>query len=71
MINFCNRQELLSLLKELKENYPFKRFVFFSLLAYTGLRKGEALALTWRDIDFKHQTLTVNKTLAVGKMELP
>ncbi|EAC9455206.1 site-specific integrase, partial [Listeria monocytogenes] len=25
------------------------------------------LALTWRDIDFKHQTLTVNKTLAVGK----
>ncbi|MFL0439034.1 tyrosine-type recombinase/integrase [Enterococcus pernyi] len=67
VINFCDRQELLSLLKELKENYPFKRFVFFSLLAYTGLRKGEALALTWRDIDFKHQTLTVNKTLAVGK----
>lgn len=67
MTNFCDRQELLSLLKELKENYPFKRFVFFSLLSYTGLRKGEALALTWRDIDLKHQTLIVNKTLAVGK----
>ena len=67
VINFYDRNELLKLLNELKSNYPFKRFVFFSLLAYTGLRKGEALALTWRDIDFKHHTLTVNKTLAVGK----
>lgn len=67
VIKFYDRKELLKLLNVLKANYPFKRFVFFSLLAYTGLRKGEALALTWRDIDFKHQTLTVSKTLAVGK----
>lgn len=65
--NFYSRQELLELLKELKNNYPIKRFVFFSLLAYTGIRKGEALALTWKDINFKHHTLTITKTMAIGK----
>ena len=28
----------------------------------TGLRRGEALALTWNDIDFEKRTITVNKT---------
>lgn len=35
----------------------------FTLIARTGLRIGEALALTWNDIDFENGTLTVNKTL--------
>jgi integrase len=35
----------------------------FTLLARTGIRIGEALALTWDDIDFENKTLTVNKTL--------
>lgn len=65
--NFYSRQELLDLLKELRKHYPLKRFVFFSLLAYTGVRKGEALSLTWKDIDFKNRTLTVSKTIAIGK----
>lgn len=30
---------------------------------YTGLRRGELLALTWNDVDFKNRTLTVNKQL--------
>jgi integrase len=30
---------------------------------YTGLRKGELLALTWQDIDFEKRTITVNKQL--------
>lgn len=66
-LNFLERDELLKTLDILKKKYPFKRYVFFSLLAYTGLRKGEALALTWRDIDFQNKTLTVNKTVASGK----
>lgn len=37
---------------------------FFNTLYFTGLRKGEAQALTWNDIDFERKTLTVNKTLA-------
>lgn len=33
--------------------------VFFEVLAYTGLRVGEALALRWRDIDFDKKELQV------------
>lgn len=29
---------------------------------YTGMRKAEIQALTWKDIDFKHATITVNKS---------
>jgi integrase len=36
--------------------------VFF-LAAYTGMRKGEILALTWDDIDFEEKTININKTL--------
>lgn len=36
---------------------------FFSFLFYTGMRKGEVLALNWNDIDFNTNLITVNKTL--------
>lgn len=40
---------------------PFGLFPF--LLLCTGLRKSEALALTWEDIDFKTKTISVTKSL--------
>ena len=40
---------------------------FYRLLAFSGLRVGEALALTWSDIDFEARTLTVNKNLSQTK----
>ena len=36
--------------------------VLFKLLYFTGVREGEALALTFNDIDFDKKTLTINKT---------
>lgn len=39
----------------------------FRLLAYTGMRKGEALSLTWADIDFNNKTVLINKALSRGK----
>ena len=33
------------------------------ILLHTGLRIGEALALEWCDLDFKHEKLRVYKTL--------
>lgn len=40
------------------------QLILFKLLSSTGLRRSEALALTWKDIDLDKQTLSVNKTLA-------
>ena len=49
--------------------YYFALFdqTFYRLLAFSGLRGGEALALTWKDIDFEEKTLTVNKNLSQTK----
>jgi integrase len=38
-------------------------YLFFTLLAYTGLRQGEAIALKWTDIDFDNETISVNRTI--------
>jgi len=38
-------------------------YVPLMIMYYTGLRLGECLGLTWDNIDFKAQTLTVNKAL--------
>ena len=37
--------------------------LFVKLLLYTGLRKGEALGLMWKDIDFDHCSLAVNRSI--------
>ncbi len=38
-------------------------YALFMLLAYTGMRIGEALALTWQDLDFEESTVSISKTL--------
>ena len=40
----------------------YQRSALFYLLATTGMRKGEALALTWQDVDLVNDTVTINKT---------
>ncbi|MGX6962955.1 site-specific integrase [Vagococcus xieshaowenii] len=65
--NFFSREELLFFLDFVKENFSTDRYLFFHLLAFTGIRKGEALALNWSDIDFKEKQLSIVKTLAVGE----
>jgi len=39
-------------------------YIYFMLLATTRLRKSEALALLWSDINFKKKPVDVNKTSA-------
>lgn len=52
--------EDIKLVKE-STGCTFGMFAFWAL--YTGLRKGELLALDWSDIDIKNRTITVNKSL--------
>lgn len=37
-------------------------YIFLLLALYTGLRKGELLALTWEDVDYDKKLLRVNKS---------
>ena len=41
--------------------------VIFNLLFYSGIREGELLALTFKDFDFKRNTVSITKTFAVVK----
>ncbi|WP_405075810.1 tyrosine-type recombinase/integrase [Ligilactobacillus acidipiscis] len=45
------------------ENKNYQPIALFRLLAFTGMRKGEALALKWSDIDLLHATLNINKSI--------
>ena len=64
--NFYSKDELNTFLRDAKQ-YNFRYFMFFRLLAYSGMRKGECLALKWSDIDFKNNTIDINKSLASGE----
>lgn len=37
---------------------------FYYALFYTGCRKGEMLATTWKDWDFKNHTININKSIS-------
>lgn len=49
--------------KHAKYKLSIQYFALFTLIARTGLRIGEALALNWDDIDLNAKTLDINKTL--------
>ena len=65
--NYYNKEELQHFLDCIKSDGFTRWHALFRLLAFTGMRKGEALALQWKDVDFNQSTVTVNKTLARGE----
>ena len=56
------KEELNSFLDIVEKEKNIKWFAFFRLLAYTGMRRGEILALNWSDLDFKGKCLTISKS---------
>lgn len=65
--NFYTREQLINFLSCLEKENNYKAFALFRLLAYSGMRKGEALALTWNDLNFTTNELRINKALSRGK----
>ncbi|QNK88916.1 site-specific integrase [Sporosarcina sp. resist] len=65
--NFYTREQLIEFLSCLGQESNYKAYALFRLLAFSGMRKGEALALTWNDLDFSTMQLRISKALARGK----
>ena len=66
-------QQIVAILHAAKEmderrqthgGYRTHHHAIFALIAATGLRKGEALALQWADVDFQRGTLSVRGSLS-------
>ncbi|MCI2172369.1 tyrosine-type recombinase/integrase [Schleiferilactobacillus perolens] len=72
---FWNREQVNKFFACLDPDKDLEKVVAFKLLFFGGLRRGELLALTWKDIQLvsKEQTLVnVNKTLVShGKINPP
>lgn len=67
-IKFLNVEQMtifLQLVKELPINYG----LLCITALFTGMRKGELLGLEWSDIDFKKNTININKQIYRGKTQ--
>lgn len=64
--NYYTKDELIQFLNYVKNSGFPKWHALFRLLAFSGCRKGEILALTWEDLNFKKSTLNISKTLTTG-----
>lgn len=69
--NYLTVSELGKLLKTGEEHLNETSYTLIFTLAYTGLRKGEALGLQWENINFRRKTLTVERTRDNGGVRAP
>lgn len=60
--NFLTAQELASLLEVVNQNMIITHKTLIYLLAFSGIRIGEALGLQWNDIDFEKNTIRISRT---------
>lgn len=63
LADFWDKNQSMKFLKCLKENESLKRYAIFRTLLFTGIRKGELLALQEDDLNIDTQTLSIRKTL--------
>ncbi|MBB1063594.1 tyrosine-type recombinase/integrase [Limosilactobacillus fastidiosus] len=65
-VDYLNLDEIKSLVKGTTKNIELRpgftsRFMIITAI-YTGMRLSEIQALTWKDIDFLHQAIDINKS---------
>lgn len=60
--NYLTPTELAYLLSCVKKSCDITRYTLISLLAATGMRRGEAGALRWSEIDFKNKLINISRT---------
>ena len=63
-INPFNNDEIIKILNSTTGNL----YYFIVIMLYTGMRPGEIISLTWKDIDFDKKRIAVDKTTVNGKI---
>lgn len=67
---YWEREQVLAFLDIIEKEYTGqidKIFIFFRLLAFTGMRKGELMALRWGDVDLDRREVSITKTVSRDK----
>ncbi|KOS64666.1 site-specific integrase [Lysinibacillus agricola] len=60
--NYLTPTELEYLLQCVKRSCDMSRYTLIAILAATGMRRGEAKALRWSEIDFENKLIYINRT---------
>lgn len=69
--NHWTKDEVKTFLQLANEHMSPQDYIMFYMLIYTGMRKGELLALDWKDVDLDKRTIIIHKTLFFkGKKEI-
>ncbi|WP_277619888.1 site-specific integrase [Bacillus paralicheniformis] len=61
--NFWEKDEIKTFLEKAHSQLEQQDYVMFYVLIFTGMRKGELLALEWRDVDLKEKTINIKQTM--------
>ena len=65
--NFWDKNQLKTFFSYIYPDKEPERYTLFRVLAFTGIRRGECLALRWDDFDAKKKTLSIERTLTQGE----
>lgn len=64
-IKFLNEEQVARMFKLFEErNAPYQNVVQIRLLTATGMRRGEACALTWEDIEFENNLIYIRNSMS-------
>lgn len=66
--NFLDKKQVATILETCKTESPSFYPILYTAI-FTGMRKGEISALTWKDIDFKAKKIRVNKSMYKNEVQ--
>lgn len=61
-LHYFNKDQIETFLAYAKEENEYIYYYFFLTAIYTGMRKGELMALQWNNVDFLRNTIKIDQT---------